>query len=145
MFENIGSKIKTLAKIICAIEIVLFALFGLGTAISLFVRDEMVSGVLLGIFYCGIGILSAWISSIFIYGFGELIDNSRTIVCLQDKNLKIQEMLLKNMQTQKVESDKWYCSKCGSEVSSDYTNCPFCEHVEKKEDLKEGFKIVEKE
>lgn len=73
MFDNIGEKIKVLAKVVA----------GLGIAVS----------VILGIYYMTagreffgygltiaiVGSLGSWISSFFAYGFGELIVNSEII------------------------------------------------------------------
>ncbi len=71
MFDNIGGKIKTLAKIFCWIGIVFSVIFG----IFLIIGEQVIIG--LGLLFGG-SILS-WISSFVLYGFGELIDNSEKI------------------------------------------------------------------
>ena len=142
MFKNIGKKIKVFAKILCWIEISLFAIIGLSEGIvvtSNFVEQEKIfTGVLLGfllfIIFLGIGVLLSWINTIIIYGFGELVDNTTTMVFLQNETLKFQRTMLENKR--QPENKKWRCSKCGSEVNENYTYCPFCEYVEKKEHLK---------
>ena len=71
MFENIGGKIKILAKVICWIGIIASVI----SAIALWTADSSYSptialgfGVLIG------GCLASWIGSFFAYGFGELVD-----------------------------------------------------------------------
>ena len=78
MFDNIGAKIKRLAKILCWVGIA--ASFIL--AITMFVRAEegrystegLYTG--LGLAFLLIGPFVSWISSFFIYGFGELIETN---------------------------------------------------------------------
>lgn len=78
MFSNIGKKIKTLAKVICIIGIVISFFFGFWMMnIELFDGNKMtVPGliIILG------GSLISWISSFFIYGFGELIESNVLIL-----------------------------------------------------------------
>lgn len=81
MFKNIGGKIKGLAKVICIIEIAAsivagFDMMGSGH------NDAMVGmglAVMIG------GSLVSWIGSFFIYGFGELIENTTVIAELAAK------------------------------------------------------------
>jgi len=78
MFDNIGAKIKRLAKILCWVGIA--ASFIL--AIIMFVSAEegsystegMYRGF--GLAFLFIGPLASWVSSFFIYGFGELIETN---------------------------------------------------------------------
>ncbi len=67
MFENIGGKIKGLAKVIFWIEAI-----GLGSWALFFV--ENMENPLFPLLLAAAGILVAWISSWFLYGFGEIID-----------------------------------------------------------------------
>lgn len=80
MFNKVGQKIKSLAKIIC----------GIGITVSIIAATVMFSiassvmyggGALVGIGFVLLilGPLFSWISSFFMYGFGELIDNSDSI------------------------------------------------------------------
>ena len=82
MFENIGCKIKKLARILCWIGIVASVISGIimiatssaysrysGTGIG------VVGGVALMVF----GSLFSWIGSFFTYGFGELIETNQQI------------------------------------------------------------------
>ena len=73
MFDNIGGKIKTLAQVICWIGIIASVIW----AISLWSQNSryyntigLGFGVLVG------GSLSSWLGSFFMYGFGELIEET---------------------------------------------------------------------
>lgn len=88
MFNNIGGKIKTLAKVLCVIGIVLSIIWGLITmsasAIALSRGNDsefvvVISAFLIGIFVAVIGGLLSWIGSFCLYGFGELIDKATEI------------------------------------------------------------------
>ena len=86
MFSNIGGKIKTLAKILCWVGIVLSVLSGVilmasGGESRITVNGSYaeVSPVLGGILIIVIGCLASWIGSFFAYGFGQLIENSDEI------------------------------------------------------------------
>lgn len=73
MFENIGKKFKVVATIIAWLGIIGSLLLGFVILLS----DE--STILLGFLVIIIGSLSSWLGSFFMYGFGELIDNSKEI------------------------------------------------------------------
>ena len=75
MFDNIGSKIKTLAKVICWLGIIGFVIIG----VALMVIDDG-NFALLGFLLLFFGPLSAWIGSFMTYGFGQLIENSGKLV-----------------------------------------------------------------
>ena len=77
MFDNIGGKIKKLAKIVCWVGIVFSVIY----AIVLWViggvtgQDTTLTGFLVLI----LGGFGSWIGSFFTYGFGELIDRVKSI------------------------------------------------------------------
>ena len=83
MFENIGDKIKVLAKVICIVEIIFSIIFG---AICMFIGKFRIAYIFNGIIIAFIGSLIAWISIFFMYGFGQLISNSDKIVKNIEKN-----------------------------------------------------------
>lgn len=78
MFKNIGKKIKILAIVIFACGII-GSVFGgcsdMVAGISESNADDAISGLAVVFF----GPILTWISSILIYGFGQLIDNSDKI------------------------------------------------------------------
>ncbi|MBR6509152.1 MAG: hypothetical protein IKT38_00910 [Clostridia bacterium] len=85
MFENIGNKIKSLAKILCWLGIISSIFI---TLIMFFISANSYEElyIIYGILFLIIGPLSSWINSFFIYGFGELIENSQTIIEILEKN-----------------------------------------------------------
>lgn len=83
MFSNIGGKIKTTTAVCCWVSIVLLAIAGIALISS--------GAALYGIIMLIAGPLTAWISSILMYGFGELVENS----CIQT-NLMIKQDTEKN-------------------------------------------------
>ena len=84
MFNNIGKKIKTLATVLFWIWVIFSAIGGIILALFLAKPIEASVGeawsyvicVLILIITAGIGFLLDWIVSAFIYGFGELIDDT---------------------------------------------------------------------
>ena len=70
MYDNIGGKIKGLAKATFIVE----AIAAVITGISLMVADD--DFLLIGFLVMVAGPIVAWISSWLIYGFGELIDKT---------------------------------------------------------------------
>ncbi len=83
MYENVGEKIKSLAITIAVIEFLLTAIPG----IILMATDE--SMILTGLIVIIVGFIVAWLSSLLLYGFGELIEltasnerNTRSILNL---------------------------------------------------------------
>lgn len=86
MYENIGEKIKALAKILFIIEIFVTVIGGIILSIT-FINVLYLRGF--SVFFCFvivfvgtvvIGVPVAYISSMFFYGFGELISNSKKLV-----------------------------------------------------------------
>lgn len=82
MFNNIGGKIKTLAKVICWIGIIGSIIGGIGCIAA--DEDMILYGLLIAVG----GSLFSWIGSFFTYGFGELIENSSKLVALAEKTEK---------------------------------------------------------
>ncbi len=71
MFDNIGEKLKKMAKVFCWIGIIGSVVL----AISYFVMSKNNDGfVLTGLIVLFVGCLVSWASNLALYGFGELID-----------------------------------------------------------------------
>ena len=85
MFNNIGGKIKALAKILCWIGIVASIITGIATiaagtnTVRVNGSYAYVSGPAVGITIIIFGCLASWIGSFFAYGFGQLIENTDEI------------------------------------------------------------------
>lgn len=68
MYDNIGGKIKGLAKIIFIVEAIAAAISGLALIVS---NEETVFAGLLAVI---LGPVAAWVSSWLLYGFGEIVE-----------------------------------------------------------------------
>lgn len=88
MWNNIGHKIKVLAKVICWIGIILSVLIGIlaigtGGALRAYGYSYNTgSNILTGILIIVLGALGSWLGSLTLYGFGELIERT---VCIDAK------------------------------------------------------------
>ena len=90
MFNNIGRKIKTLAKVIAWIGMASSVISGLVTMIEIVIltkADTVLQGVwflflglILGAIVAAVGCLVAWASVLILYGFGQLVENSDKLV-----------------------------------------------------------------
>ncbi|MBQ6060308.1 MAG: hypothetical protein IJL36_02580 [Clostridia bacterium] len=85
MWSNIGHKIKTLAKVICWIGIVLSVIAGIAviaggnTVRSYGYTYNTGSTTLTGILVIVLGALGSWLGSFMMYGFGELVERVTNI------------------------------------------------------------------
>jgi len=97
MFNNIGEKIKKLAVVVCWIGIIGSLILGIlvvaapnsinynynykvnvnGNTVAS--SSNIAAQVITGVIVFVIGSLASWISSFFLYGFGELVSNSKKI------------------------------------------------------------------
>ena len=85
MYDNIGKKIKSMAKVIFWIETI-------SAGIALIGLSPISLGVLIGIGGFGIAVMTTWL----IYGFGELIDKVSDIARNTYKNDGKSEAQLKD-------------------------------------------------
>lgn len=91
MYNNIGGKIKGLSIAFAVMEAALAAIIG---CIMIITDDDM---AIAGIIIIVVGCIVAWISSWLLYGFGELIENTRSIAVnsrnirkiIEDKNTAV--------------------------------------------------------
>lgn len=81
MFNNIGSKIKKLATIMSVLGIV----SSITAAIVIWTSIYGGTGALIGIAVAVFGSLLSWVSGFFIYGFGQLIENTDIIAQNSEK------------------------------------------------------------
>lgn len=92
MFDDIGGKIKGLAKVITIIGIIASCICGLVTL----VESE---NLLVGVLVAGLGSLGSWVGSFLLYGFGELIDQTA------DNNRLLRQISTSGKNTSKDISD----------------------------------------
>jgi hypothetical protein len=78
LYTNIGSKIRGLAKVICWIGIIISFIAGIAMIAGMSQYNAGM-GVLTGLLYMALGSLISWISSLALYGFGELIEKTAEI------------------------------------------------------------------
>jgi hypothetical protein len=71
MFENVGQKIKNYAKALFVGQLILYIVGGI-ILIAVGVDGEE-AWIFVGIALLALGWVIAWLNSVFIYGFGELI------------------------------------------------------------------------
>lgn len=71
VFENIGGKIKVVAKVECWLGI--FSSISIGVNL---ISTEEEFLVFTGILVMIVGAITAWLGSFLIYGFGQLVENS---------------------------------------------------------------------
>lgn len=115
MFENVGEKIKGVAVVVFILEVIAAVVFGLGSIDN--------GGILL----IALGILAAWVSSLFVYGFGVLIESA-------EENKKISKQILEALTGEKEKSvaeetlAQKRCPHCGVMIDFDYPKCPNCDH-----------------
>ena len=97
MYNNIGNKIKALAKVICIFIAIIWVIVGffliLNRYSSPFVR-------LVGILTIVVGPLSAWVGSFLLYGFGELIEQNAEI------NKEIKRLTKSSKEKEEKETEK---------------------------------------
>ena len=116
--NNIGHQIKNVAKIFFWVSIVISVIGGLAVSLT---TNDMLSGFLITM----IGFLGAWFSSLLLYGFGQLIENSDILVSSVTQ--------IKRSSTSRSTSDytvdnatghQWRCNRCGNITTDDI--CPTC-------------------
>lgn len=71
MFDNIGHKIKIVARVFFMLGVVISIFASAGYCMALEITDNF----LLYIIFAILGGISSWVVSILIYGFGELIES----------------------------------------------------------------------
>ena len=72
MFDNVGGKLKTVAKVEMIIGIVVSVILGF----TFFSGGRVFAGLLIVI----VGVLSSWLGSLVIYGIGQAVENSEMIL-----------------------------------------------------------------
>lgn len=142
MYENIGGKIKTLAKVMCAIGIVASVVIAL-KLFSVAEYSEELAGV--GLVVMILGPVLSWVGSFVLYGFGQLVENSDIIAeqfYKEDEEDEIEDKVVKKaVEVTKTSIDDTeyidiICPKCKEQLS--YTkselketpvlHCPMCEN-----------------
>ena len=109
MYDNIGGKIKGLAKTMFIVEAIGAVIMG----IALLTTDD--DFILAGLLTLFCGPIVAWIGSWILYAFGELVEDVRDIrdlKCLNKEQPKTKSIVMQNMESSKQEPKPTICNKC---------------------------------
>ena len=131
MFDNIGGKIKTLAVVVCVLGIICFVIIGM-VMLGMAAEEEDEALAYMGFGYMIGGSILSWIGSFFLYGFGELIENSaeskeslrRIERSLGKMSKDVSSSSDQNDDPEKVEQYGMFCGKCGNKIAA--YPCPHC-------------------
>ena len=139
MFDNIGGKIKGVAKTVTVILIVLSVVYGAVTWKGLADVHQGTLGFVMFLVIGGLGSLAAWLGSLVLYGFGQLIEDASAIRKELVKPAKRMDgpaatpaTQLRYAKTAGSEDSAaagptaWRCGVCGALNSSSRTNCIKC-------------------
>ena len=140
MFRNIGKKIKIFAMVLTGIGIAASCISGI--AVMFFLSRysvQVVPGLLIIIF----GSFFSWLSSFFMYGFGQLIDNTDILVQqgkngsapsnnynVSNENANMSTMSTATNVSKSPLADGSYCPHCNNKIivpeGVHSAVCPWC-------------------
>lgn len=133
MFENIGQKLKTVAKVTLVLGVtvgaigLLICLINLGDAYT-YEKTYYIFGIIGSIALILGSIINAWLC----YGVGESAENSVETLKKQER---IEQLLSENKNDNAAailknskQTHKWKCPSCSNLISKN--PCPFCGHTE---------------
>jgi ribosomal protein L40E len=134
MFENVGEKIKSVALAFFWLGSIGCALFALATATEV----GGFEGVLSFVIITALGVLISWLSSLTLYGFGELIESSAfTASKMQELSKKAErETSAPSVQSPTTPVSHFYsaskenvkfCKNCGAKNDKSSSKCRLCD------------------
>ncbi len=91
MFDNIGGKIKLLAKILCWIGIVASIVCGLNLILGTW---DITTSIFLGFVVMVLGSFGSWVGAFALYGFGQLVEDNENRTALTEEILQEQEKIV---------------------------------------------------
>lgn len=104
MFDNIGRKIKTLAKVLCWLGIIGSIVSGIiSVCMGKWIGEYLLQGILIML----VGSLASWISCFVLYGIGQLIENSDICIALLKEKLECEKSHCDTSKIQTQANDKW--------------------------------------
>lgn len=74
MFDNVSGKLKSVAKVVCVVGIIVSLISGISYMVAEEFWDFGYSYFFAGCLKAVVGSVLSWVLSLFIYGFGELIE-----------------------------------------------------------------------
>lgn len=114
MFNNIGKKLMGVASVFTTLGIIASIIIGI-----IFLAEEE---VLIGLIIIALGSFVSWLSSLALYGFGQLIDNTSVLVA-QDRGAAMSRNY--NANGEKAAPYVKRCTSCGSALKGNL--CPVCD------------------
>ena len=116
MYNNIGKKIKGLAKVIAYGGIFICSLGGIAAFLAMSSDWQTEDIAFIGLVIAVIGSLVCWISGFFTYGFGELVDqtmeiNNKLAVGRKSDNVKDKINKLKEWKTKGLITEEEFNEK----------------------------------
>ena len=142
MFDNIGGKIKGLAKVICWIGIIISVIVGIILLANSTIdygkgifggkqTDPLMVAAGLGVMI--VGSLFSWLGSFVLYGFGQLVENSSSIRFdlsqmkgKMDKFAKEGASYSSQSSSTSNSANDWLCGYCNTRNPQSYTTCKLC-------------------
>ena len=115
MFDNIGGKIKKLTQVICWIGMITSVLVGF---VIMSRPYGGIAGVIIGVIVAAAGCFVSWIGSFFLYGFGQLIENSDILVSRDSTTSNKSALESSKNDEKKATLDSW--KKSGLITEEDY-------------------------
>ena len=131
MYNNIGDKIKTVAKTVGIVGMVFSLIVGFFICVAL---GELIggAGVIIGLAIMVGGSIVSWMSTWLLYSWGDIVDNVQQInetLTKRDLETKPQSSRLlqsaKSSQKPKAPA-KWTCPKCGEQNKANAQYCINC-------------------
>ena len=122
MFDDVGGKLKTIAKVFCWIGIVLSVIYGISIIAGLVKINGFVA-FLMGLLVAAILSFVSWISSLGLYALGEILENSDHVKRTSQKQVDILEEIAREevatLQTtanpattlEEAEDERWLMQK----------------------------------
>ena len=125
MFDNIGGKIKSLAKTVTVLGIIISVVAGV-----VLMAAGRNGGFIPGLITMAIGSLAAWLGSFLLYGFGTLVENS-DIIARSMSNLKTEEgtrplSSISPLASKPSPAQSWVCKECHTTNAVDRIFCKDC-------------------
>ncbi len=132
MFSNIGGKIMAAAKVLCWLGIIASIIIGIVFfwAASEAYNDGTLFAVF-GVLVIVLGSIMSWVGSFFLYGFGQLVENSDSLVYLtrrldkEDNKEDIYKVFRDNKE-HVAKGPTWTCPVCMKKNEQDIIICQSC-------------------
>jgi hypothetical protein len=120
MFSEVGKKIKGLCKFVFGVMVVVSFIIAIAVfagRVSSGEAEDILLGMLLFVIIGGVGVFISWLSVLFLYAYGEIVEANQTRV---KQNKKIIQLLSGGKEIEDEEEEE--VKSCVHFVSSDYGN-----------------------